>query len=151
MLDLGDEIIRIPALKRPTLGDLCEKYPWIRKDQGILQDTSPEHEVVLDLGTLLLESEERISGDEYARRRSSLDGFFGYQQLAWLVEHQDEHPVLKALLGQIYIDGPGIIVGRGGHSQDSPYLSRHGEWWCLHWRWAGDGLHRLGRVARAHK
>ncbi len=129
--------VQIPALTRPTLAELREKFLWIRAENGIERDVSPEGEVTLVLGTLLRLGESSISGQEYERRVALVSRpFLGYQQLNWLVEHQDEHPALMALLGQIYVDGPGLVVVDGDNSDRRfPYLVRYGERWHLYWAW----------------
>jgi hypothetical protein len=148
MPDLGDEIIRIPALRRPTLPELQKKFPWVQKIQ---EDTSPECEVILDLGTFLDEGEVCISEDEHARRRSFSDGLLGYQQFVWLVEHQDDYLALKALFRKIYIDGPGIIVANRDGGQYFPCLPQVGKRFRLCWYWTGLDLQQYGRVARSRK
>lgn len=141
--------IQIPALPRPTLGELRAKYSFIK---SIERDTSPTEAVTLSLGTVLRPDEERIDGAEYERRIvPKLADLFGYQQLEWLVAHQDKYPAFKALLGQIYIDGPGIVVvGAGGHRL-FPYLYENGKRWYLHWYWIEDDLDRYGRLASSGK
>ncbi|MBI2121973.1 MAG: hypothetical protein HYT98_02515 [Candidatus Sungbacteria bacterium] len=150
--ETGEVSIQIPALPRPTLAGLREKYSWIRKEDSIELDTSPTESVTLVLGTVLLPDELRIDGIEYELRRTSLAGrMFGYQQLEWLVEHQDEHPVLKALLGKIYIDGCGLVVVRADGRRRFPCLDRGGGRWCLRWDWVGGDLARNGRLAVSGK
>ena len=145
--ETGEVVIQIPPLARPTFEELQSKF-GIRE---IECDISPTELVTLKLGTVLRPDDVQINGTEYERRRSSLVGQFGYQQLNWLVEHQDEHPAFKALLGKIYIDGTGIIVVGARGRRDFPYLDQVGGRWCLHWRWAGRGLGRCGRVAVSGK
>ena len=104
----GELTICIPARKRPTLQQLQAKWPWIKK---IERDTSPEGPVVFNLATVLRDAAEgSINGPEYERRlASSLSKLLGYQQLAWLVEHQDKYPVFMDLLGKIYVDFWGLV------------------------------------------
>jgi len=140
-----DLSILIPSLPRPTLEELQSKFDWIKK---IERDASPTGAVQLRLGTVLGSDEEAISGKEYERRRVPLAGHLhGYQQLVWLVEHQDEHPNFKALPGQIYIDGPGLIVVGADGRRRFPYLRQGDERWDLRWGWTGSKLDRYGRVA----
>jgi len=105
----GELVIRIPALKRPTLAELQAKWSWIRK---IERDTSPEGPVTLNLATVLRDvAEGSINGPEYERRiSSSMSRLLGYQQLAWLIEHQDEYPAFMALLGKVYTDFSALVV-----------------------------------------
>ncbi len=150
--ETGEVTIQIPALPRPTLAELRKKFSWIREEGGIERDTSPTEAVTFKLGTVLRPDEERINGPEYEQRRAPLAGrLFGYQQLAWLVEYQDEHPALKALLGRIYIDGPGLVVVDADGGRDFPDLVGRGRRWDLRWRWSGRGLLRHGRLAVSGK
>lgn len=147
--ETGEVTIQIPALPRPTLKDLKAKYPWIDR---IENDTSPIVPVTLTLGTVLRPDEERINGSEYEQRRAPLTGrIHGYQQLVWLVENQDQHPVFKAVLGQIYIDGPGIIVVHADGGRYFPCLGGHGERWGFCWYWTEYDLDRYGRIAVSSK
>ena len=147
--ETGEFTVQIPALVRPTLTELQEKYPWIDR---IESDTSPTEAVRLELGTVLRPDEERIDSKEYQLRRAPLAGrLHGYQQLVWLVKNQDEHPAFKALLGLIYIDGPGMVVVRADGSRYFPYLDEYGRRWGLHWDGAGGGLSRGGRLAASGK
>lgn len=146
--ETGEFAVRIPALSRPTLQYLQFRFGWIKR---IERDNSPTKAITLRLGTVLRLDEEHIGGDEYERRCASLAGLFGYQQLQWLVDNQDEHPAFKALLGQIYIDGPGLIVVRADGGRSFPYLHQGGGRWGLHWHWVEDSLHRFGRLASSGK
>lgn len=139
-------VIRIPALKRPTLAQLQAKYSWIKK---IERDTSPEGPVTLNLATILRDAAEgSVNGPEYERRiAASLSRLLGYQQLAWLIEHQDEYPIFMALLGKIYIDFSGLVVVRGGGRRLVPFGYRGGARWGAHWRWLGSNFDQRGRVA----
>src|SRR3990167_1913806 len=106
--------ITIPQLKKPTLEELKESYPWINR---IESDTSPTSEVSLDLLTLVPEGEEYITVEEYQKRAEGLP-LLGYQQAPWLVAHQDDPELaeFKALLSDVYIDFPAlIVVCVGGH------------------------------------
>lgn len=143
------EEIRIPALPRPTLEELREKFPWVTR---IESDTSPIDEVTFVLGTVLRPKEGFIDGAEYKRRRVLLLGrMFGYQQFVWFVDHQDEHPAFKALIGLVYIDGPGIVVVHADGGRLFSCLREFGRRWYLDWRWAEGGLRRGGRVAVSGK
>ena len=68
--------------------------------------------MVFNLATVLRDAAEgSINRPEYERRlASSLSKLLGYQQLAWLVEHQDKYPVFMDLLGKIYVDFSGLVV-----------------------------------------
>lgn len=138
-----DFTVQIPALARPDLAALQAKYDWINR---IERDDSPTDALTLVLGTVLREGEERIDGAEYQIRLRGVPTL-GYQQLAWLVEHQDEHPAFMALLGQIYVDGPAIIVVRRDGNRRFADLDRLGRRWYLGWSGTGNGLDRGGRVA----
>ncbi len=140
--ETGEFTVTIPALAQPTLEELT-KF----RIREIECDISPIEAVTLKLGTVLLPDEDRIGGDEYKQRRISLAGQFGYQQLNWLMEHQDEHPAFRALLGKIYIDGTGIIVVDAHGYRCFPSLNRHGGRWYLSWAWLEHDLLRNGRIA----
>ncbi|MGB7957611.1 MAG: hypothetical protein WCF77_02095 [Minisyncoccia bacterium] len=142
----GELTICIPARKRPTLQQLQAKWPWIKK---IERDTSPEGPVVFNLATVLRDAAEgSINGPEYERRlASSLSKLLGYQQLAWLVEHQDKYPVFMDLLGKIYVDFSGLVVVNGHDSRFVPCGHRNGERWDAYWDWLSINFHRSGRLA----
>ncbi len=163
--DTGEFTCQIPALPRPTLKELqekfyCiksqEKFPWIK---SIERDTSATEAVTLQLGMVLSMDEKPIkkSKSEYERRIAPLTGPLGYQHLEWLVEHQDEHPAFKALPEQVYIVGPGLIVMGVNGQQSASYIDRSGGRWYLNWCWLGgdfgDGgdFIRDGRVAVSGK
>ena len=147
--ETGEFTIDIPVLARPMLAELQAKFSWIR---SIECDTSPTEAVALKLGTVLRLDEERINSFEYEQRRAPLAGrLFGCQQLIWLVEHQDEHPAFKALLGRIYIDGPGLIVVHADGYRHFPCLDVHGARWYLDWSSTEDVLFRHGRIAVSGK
>ena len=147
--DMGQRIIRIPALARPTLEGLQSKFDWIKR---IEVDTSPVEPVVLVLGTVLRVGENAINGVEYQRRRApKIDVCLGYQQAIWLVEHQNEFPKLMALLGKIYIDFPGLVVVRGDDGRYFPYLNGGGGRWRLDWDRVDNDLNSNGRIAASRK
>ncbi len=141
--------IPIPALRRFTLAEMRAKYMWIRENDGIARDTSSETAMIFDLGTVFRPGEMEIDGDEYALRRTGLDGLLGLQHGLWLVEHQDEFPEFMALLGKVYIDLPGTIVVNADGDRCFFCLHQRGERWGLYWDWADRGLPQHGRVARA--
>lgn len=86
--------VEIPALPRPTLEELQEKFPWIK---SIRRDSSPTEVVTLKLG--------------YERRLvSSPNMVLGYQQAVWLIEYQDKIFSLTALLMRNYVDFSGLAV-----------------------------------------
>ena len=145
--ETGEFTVTIPALARPALAQLQEF--GIKK---IERDISPTKAVTLKLGTVLRPDEERINGAEYERRIAPmLDTCLGYQQAAWLVEHQDESPEFTALLGKVYIDFPGLVVADADGHRHFPYLVRRGKRWFLSWGWVGYALDRGGRVAVSGK
>ncbi len=150
--ETGELTIQIPALARPTLEQLQEKYSWIREENGIERDTSPIEAVTLKLGTVLHPDEEKINGTEYEKRIApKLSICLGYQQVLWLVEHQEEFPEFMALLGKAYIDFPGLVVVSAHGDRRFPCLNRDGERWDLGWRWVDDDLNQDGRVAVSSK
>lgn len=149
--ETGEIAIQIPALPRPTLGELQAKYSWIK---SIESDTSPTDAVTLTLGTVLGPDEEQIDGKEYKSRRVPLAGrMLGYQHGVWLVDHQDDPELapLKALLGKAYIDLSGLVVVDADGGRDSPSLGTDGERWGLPWHWAENFLGRFGRLAVSGK
>ena len=143
-------VIQVPALPRPTLEELKARYSWIER---IERDDSPVCPVTLRLATVLKSGEDSINGATYERRlvpRHSM--LLGLQHRDWLVANQNNLPeptrtALKALLGKIYLDFPGLIVVREGGSRDFPCASGLGGRWGGHWGWSGHGLARGGRVA----
>jgi hypothetical protein len=139
--------ITIPALPRPTLKELQEKWPWI---QSIESDRSPEEAVTLELDTVLKKGENYISGMEYERRIKDIP-VLGYQQAVCLVEHQDEFPEFKKLCGKIYIDFLGLMVLDDDGDRSFPCLHESGGRWGLVWGWVDSGLDSGGRVARSGK
>ncbi len=151
--DTGEFSVQIPALPRPTLAELRVDFPWIREKDGIERDCSPTTAVTMKLKTVLGADETSpINGAEYERRLAShLSDLHGYQQLKWLVQHQDEHPAFKALLGKIYLDGPALVVVDEGGRRGFPYLSQSGVRFGLDWRSVGFGFHSYGRVASSSK
>ncbi|MBI3114338.1 MAG: hypothetical protein HYZ07_00060 [Candidatus Harrisonbacteria bacterium] len=151
----GELTIRVPALLRPTLSELKAKYPAMNI-VSIERDTSPTEEVTMNLSTVLRSDEmgkkQYINGTEYERRLAScLADLHGFQQLEWLVEHQDESPVFTALLGKIYVDGPGIVVADANGIRRVPYLHQDGPRWKLRWHWLGFVFYSLGRVGSSRK
>ncbi len=148
--DTNELKIQIPALPHPTLKELQEKYNFIFI-KSIEVDESPTEPVTLVLGTVLRPDEKSINGTEYEYRLRSIDGKFGYQQGAWLVEHQDEYPDFKNLCGKVYIDLPGLKVLHDDGYRFFPYLDVGGGRWDLFWGWIVGGLGSGGRVARSGK
>ena len=143
-------VIEIPALPRPTLGELQAKYGWIKK---IERDTSPTGPVTLVLGTVLPEGETNsIDGAEYERRLApKQDVLLGFQHRQWLLEHQAEFPGLMTLLGKVYIDFPGLVVVLDDGGRDVPYANRGGRRWGGDWDWLYDFFGSSGRVAVSRK
>ena len=131
---VDDIRIWLPALQRPILVELQAEEPWIRR---VEVDVSPTEQVLLRLGTILSPDEDLVSGVEYRNRLIAFgqNRFFGYQQLRWLVDHQDRYPVLLGLLGEVAIDGPGITVVAENGDRNIPYICKTGNRWGLHWGW----------------
>src|SRR3990167_6080873 len=102
----------IPQLKKPTLKELKKTYPWIK---SIESDTSPTQQVSLEILNLVRGGEKHIPCEEYAKRREGLP-LLGYQQAAWLVQHQDEPELaeFKALCEMVCIDFPALTVVNAG-------------------------------------
>lgn len=148
-LNTGELSIPMPALPRPTLEVIQPKFSWVKK---IERDTSPTEAGVLNLTTILRPSEEKVNGEEYERRIATrLGSLYGPQHALWLVDHQDEHPVFKALLGKIYIDFSGMVVmGEDGRRRVF-CLSQDGGRWCGLWHWLGSDFHQGGRLASSHR
>ncbi len=148
--DTGEFTVQIPALPRPTLEQLQAEDPWIRR---IERDCSPTQAVTMKLATVLGVGEtSSISGAEYERRLAPhLADLHGYQQLKWLVAHQDEHLAFRALLGKIYLDGHGIVVVHESGDWRFPYLARLGERFELRWGSIGVGFYSYGRIASSSK
>jgi hypothetical protein len=153
--DTGELSIPIPALPRPTLYELRNKYPQIEAKGGIERDDSPTTAVTLKLGSVLIPGEEEnVDGMIYEqrllipRRRGLL---LGHQQAIWVMEHQQEFPELIQLLGKIYIDFPGLIVVRSDGSRDVFCLRSFGKRWYLGWRWLQDNAGSHARTAFSGK
>lgn len=147
--ETSDLTITLPALKRPTLEELQEQYSWIK---AIERDTSPETPVTLTLATALKPREQSIEGSEYERRLApKQDILLGFQHRQWLLEHQDEYPAFKALLGKVYIDFPGIVVRHDVGTRCVPYCYRDDTRWDGHWLWLDNRFYVNGRVAVARK
>lgn len=146
----GEFTVQILALPRPTLEQLRAKHSWIK---SIERDTSPTGPVTMNLATVLRPEETRsINGAEYEHRLTPhLNDLLGFQQLEWLVEHQDENPVFKVLLGKIYVDGPGLVVTDAHDYRHIPYLRQGGQRWELRWYYLGNGFGGHGRVASSGK
>lgn len=150
--DTGELSIPIPALSRPTLEELREKFPGIKEDGGIERDDSPIEAGVLKLGTVLLPEEiedgESITGKKFERRiLPKRYALYGYQHGTWFVEHQDESPALKPLLGRVYILLPGLVVVGVGGRRLMFCLNYDGERWYLYWSFLADGVDSNVRVA----
>lgn len=145
--ETGEFTIKIPALKRPTLEELQEKYNWIK---SIERDISPEGPLTLTLGTVLLPSENRIDGKEYKRRLVFVPSApLGLQHRDYMLDHQDnpELAPFNAYLGEFYVDFPGIIVVHGDGDPALPYVDDGGKRCDGGWRWADSGLNDYGRIA----
>src|SRR3990167_7564614 len=141
----------IPQLKKPTLKELKKTYPWIK---SIESDTSPTQQVSLEILNLVRGGEKHIPCEEYTKRREGLP-LLGYQQAAWLVQHQDddgpEFEAFRDLRWTVYIDFPATVVVSADGDRGFAYLDEHGVRWYLDWRGVGDDLRQDGRVASARK
>jgi hypothetical protein len=146
--ETGELSIAIPSLKRPALEELQKMY---FRAGSIERDLSTEAPVVLRLTTVLDVNEVRIDGEEYEKRLSSSTShpLLGYQQAQWLVAHQGDYPVLMALLGQIRIDCPGIVMLGLDGPDDRFFPSVHtlGFRWSTNRHWWKEGFSRSDRVA----
>lgn len=141
----GEFTITLPALPRPSLNELRKQYPGIT---SIERDTSPETPVTLNLATVLKRGERSIGGTEYERRLGPKQNvLLGFQHWQWLLAHQDEFPALKALLGKVYIDFPGIVVRDGEGDRVVPYCGQDDTRWRGSWDWLGSSFRDRGRVA----
>lgn len=126
--------IWLPALEKPILVELQAEASWIR---SIRNDVSPTEQVLLHLGTILLPHEAFVNGIEYEKRLLPFgtSRLFGHQQLRWLVDNQDRYPILLGLLGEMIIDGPGLVVVAENGDRNIPYICKSGARWGLHWGW----------------
>jgi len=75
------------------------------------------------------------------------NALLGLQHRDWLIEHQDEFPELKPFLGKIYIDFPGIVVGRPRWRSSRPYCVPTGSRWGGYWHWLSLDFDAGGRIA----
>lgn len=148
----NEVVIEIPALKRPTLGQLRREHSWIR---SIERDDSTEEAVTLRLATLVKSCESAISGATYERRleKQRAEGrLLGYQHLQYLLEMQTKYPALMALLGKnVYIDFPGLVVVYKSRSRRVPCVIDDGKQFGGLWHWLDDGFFSYGRVAVSSK
>jgi len=150
--DTGELTIQIPALPRPTLVELRAKHSWVKAEGGIERDFSPVEPVTLKLGSVLLPNEERIDGSQYeVRLTPKLNLLLGYQHAVWLVENQDKFPELMKLLGEVYIDFPGLVVVNEDGDRSVFYLTRGGGHWRLSWHDLAYGVDADARVAFSGK
>ncbi|MBI2888558.1 MAG: hypothetical protein HYY10_01405 [Candidatus Liptonbacteria bacterium] len=136
--DTDELTIQIPGLPRPTLEELREKFPGIKVEGGIERDGSLIKAGMFKLGTVLLpdemEEQRTISGRAFESRIvAKRDALYGYQHGVWIVEHQDEFPALKLLLGKVYILLPGLVVVGGGGYRCVFCLGRGGKRWYVRW------------------
>jgi hypothetical protein len=144
--ETGEVSIQLPGLKRPTLKELQSKYDWIK---SIERDTSTEEAVTLVFFTVLVPSDgNSINGKEYEKRIAlKHNSLLGFQHMMWLIEHQDEFPELKPLLGKIYIDFPGIVVVNRDGGRGIPYCGQDGSRWGGLWGWLSGEFGSSGRIA----
>jgi hypothetical protein len=149
--ETGEFTIQIPALKRPTLEELQENNPRII---SIERDISPEGPVTLKLGTVLGVGKKPISGEKYERRLALIpDTPLGWQQLSWLVAHQDD-PELKSFKAFVwryyYIDFLGLVVIHGVH-RVVPFAVMGSKRWDRCWHDLDGGFNSKGRLALSSK
>lgn len=123
-------LVPVPALPRPSLGELQKDFPWILK---IDRDTSPTTSGTIFLATIFGSHDgDYIDPEEYERRIAFIQPFLlGYQHWKWLQVHQDVHPAFKALVGKVYIHFSGIRVL--GKMRLSPPVTLVGG--CLRGKW----------------
>lgn len=130
-----DVVIQIPALKRPTLKRVQESWSNIEK---IERDNSTEEAVTLRLATVLKCARSSIDAEIYERRLLPLRNqgrLLGFQHRQYLLKVQRKYPTLMMLLGEIYIDFPGIIVvQRDGH-RGVPCVNFGGSLFMDDWHW----------------
>ena len=142
-----DVVIEIPALKRPTLEQIKKSWNYIEK---IERDDSTEEPVTLRLATVLRSSESFIDGGTYELRLTvhrDQGRLLGFQHRQYLLDVQQQHPALMALLGNVYIDFPGIIVERRGGRRCVPVVNFDGKRFVDGWGWVGSVFDGNGRVA----
>lgn len=74
--------LQIPALPKPTIGEIQKDYPWAK---SIVWDSSPTCPITLELGTVLRRGESSIDGLEYRERIFPVANWLlGYQHRKWL-------------------------------------------------------------------
>ena len=144
----GEITMPIPALPELSLEELKHLFPTI---VSIERQNSPVEAVIMSLGTVLREYEELVLASRELERRliSSNGKYFGYQQLKWLEEHQDEFPEFRDLAGQIYIHGPALLVVKTDDLLYYPYLTAHNNRWVLSWRSLRHDFYEKDRIAMA--
>ena len=145
--ETGELQIPIPALERPTSSELRKKLSWIK---SITRDSSPISEVTLRLATVLRIGEgDSIDGHEYNRRVMPKHNILlGFQHASWLVDNQDILPgEFRDLLGEVYIDFPGLVVVYEFGGYLIPSLFRQEERWAIRWTPLTDIFQSHGRIA----
>ena len=127
-----DFSLSVPALPRPAISELQEKWPWVRR---IAYDVSPVTPVRFRLATVLWPGESNVDGPEYRRRIgfSESGKLLGYQQLLWLFENQERFPVLLSFFGDVSIDAPGLVVVGEDGEENSPYFHKRNGRWYVGW------------------
>jgi len=118
--ETGEVAIEIPALPRPTLGQLQKMYPWT---ESIERDVSPEGPVTLKLGTVFHLDEKFIDSKEFERRLSTLSGALGFQHAWWLMEHGHNYPAFMLFPKDTYFYFPGIVT-MSDYAPQCPCLRR---------------------------
>jgi len=149
--EMCDEFtVAIPAIQRPTISDIRKDFEFI---ESIERDTSLTEASNLTCIKVIRPDENNVRKSEYERRVApwAILGP-GYQQAKWLVEHQDELPNFRAMVGRIYIAFPGMVASYGKGQRFYPLLiSDEFRRWYLFWQWIFTGCHRLGRIAVSSK
>ena len=133
-------VIRIPALRRPTLAEVQKDWNDIC---SIESDTSTEKAVTLRLATVLKSTENgNINHAIYELRIAKLrvDGrALGFQHRQWLLANQNRLPEparysLGALLWhENHLAFLGIIVACNDGISRAPHASDVGGWWYGDW------------------
>jgi hypothetical protein len=139
--------IEIPALARPTIEEIREKYPWIR---SIKYDNSPVKPVTLVLGTVARSGEIFTTVTEHQERLRSVNGILGYQHAVWILANKDKFldgdywcSFSKEFRFKIYMEFSGIrVIGNGGFTNERyPCLVGDDKniwmlvWFGIHWHY----------------
>jgi hypothetical protein len=137
-------MLEIPALSPPTLLELQQSLPSIKK---IDYDHSPTIAVMMALATILGEDEKSIDGGEYKNRIVDRPNLLGFQQGVWLVKNQV--PVVNAVFRGDPIDLPGLVAIEADGDQIYPCLRPCGHRYQLDWFGFANGFRSTRRIAVA--